>query len=789
MKINSIYIHAFGKLKNFSLNLNDGLNVIYGENENGKTTVMAFIRMMFYGTEGKRAHNLSSKPRVKYLPWSGETMGGRIEFEHRNKRYRLEREFKKSDSTDRIVLTDLDLGKEVKFGNLGADFFGISASAFDRSVFIDTFLSGGKDGSAEGEINSKLSTAFVSNSEDVSFDTVASRIESARNDLISKSKKTGKYVKNSEKLKELNERLEISERKARERLSLTDKANALKNEYIKHKKEYDILKKKLSAEQDVKDAKKLTEYLDTKEELDRIKEKAMLNDGSFADEMFVKSVEFCINRLSSQNERVNDLEKELERFKNEISLSKNNDTEELNIKADECEKRIAGLSEEKEELKRQIAISREKFEQKNTEKQNISASKKPINIPLFVIGLILAVVLGGVLGPIVKSVFGSIVSFALGAIIIALSFILKGSNKNSIFKLDTEINSLSAELLSLNAKLSETEGKITEEIGNRNLLASAINMSLSKKESRLQALSEREQSLLQEKNRQKNLENKLFEVYARLRSETDIEKIKESIPEINETAEKIKTLKLRLKYLSEDLGGISYAEAENKLQNISDFSGCIDTDFEAEKLKLESLGERLNEIRNDITATVTTLKSEFKNYEEPENLKREIEELDAVMKSQKEFCDSADIALEVLEQSFAEVRRSYGSELEKKTLSIFNRLTNDRYNSLSISKGLDISVEPEGTFGTREVEYLSQGAFDQAYLSLRLAIAELISEDESLPVILDDALSQYDDIRLKNAMSFLKEYSKNSQAILFTCHGFIKSVAKELNIPVLEEFN
>ena len=60
MKLNKIYISAFGGLKDFTLNLNDGLNVIFGNNEDGKTTVATFIKCMFYGTGTKKA-NLAEK--------------------------------------------------------------------------------------------------------------------------------------------------------------------------------------------------------------------------------------------------------------------------------------------------------------------------------------------------------------------------------------------------------------------------------------------------------------------------------------------------------------------------------------------------------------------------------------------------------------------------------------------------------------------------------------------------------------------------------------------------------
>ena len=128
------------------------------------------------------------------------------------------------------------------------------------------------------------------------------------------------------------------------------------------------------------------------------------------------------------------------------------------------------------------------------------------------------------------------------------------------------------------------------------------------------------------------------------------------------------------------------------------------------------------------------------------------------------------------------MRKGYGAEVEKKTLDIFSRLTCNNYSAVNISKELDITVEKSGIFGTREIGYLSRGTTEQAYLSLRLAIAELICEDEKLPILLDDVLSQYDDERTLEALTFLKEYAKDGQAVLFTCHNSITAAAKELTI-------
>ena len=111
---------------------------------------------------------------------------------------------------------------------------------------------------------------------------------------------------------------------------------------------------------------------------------------------------------------------------------------------------------------------------------------------------------------------------------------------------------------------------------------------------------------------------------------------------------------------------------------------------------------------------------------------------------------------------------------------VSQKLSGDKYNSMSVSDSFKITVTESGSFPTREIEYLSSGAADQAYLSLRVAIASLMTGDEPLPLLLDDALAQYDDNRLSLALAFLKEYSENAQIVMFTCHRSICNTAETL---------
>ena len=70
----------------------------------------------------------------------------------------------------------------------------------------------------------------------------------------------------------------------------------------------------------------------------------------------------------------------------------------------------------------------------------------------------------------------------------------------------------------------------------------------------------------------------------------------------------------------------------------------------------------------------------------------------------------------------------------------------------------DFSLETDSEGAQRSVQLLSQGASDQLYLAVRLAICDMVlPEEKHVPLILDDALH------------YLLEESKHRQILLFTC--------------------
>ena len=171
MKIKNIKINSYGNLKNKEINLKK-INIIYGKNESGKSTLLNFIKNIFYGiSKNKNGKDISDFE--KYLPWSGEEFSGKIKYELDNENiYEIFREFKKKNP--KIYNDNLeDISDEFKIDKkTGIQFFE-EQTGMDENTFMSTCFAMQKEvyiNSAEqGILLQKVANLADSGSEDVSF--------------------------------------------------------------------------------------------------------------------------------------------------------------------------------------------------------------------------------------------------------------------------------------------------------------------------------------------------------------------------------------------------------------------------------------------------------------------------------------------------------------------------------------------------------------------------------------------------------------------------------------------
>ncbi len=760
MKLNSLNISAFGGIKNLSLSLDNNFNVVYGDNENGKTTVMTFIKMMFYGTE-RQGSQLSKNPRKKYLPWDNSTMAGSIDFENNGRSYRIERIFGSSNSTDKVTLIDLGLGERQSVGaDIGVKLFGLSAAAFERSIFIGQFGFPENNNIAVGELNGKLSNIALTGDEAVSYDKVFERLSNAKYELMSKGGKSGIYDKNLKLKAELENRLEkallTKERITKAGIAAEGLANEIKKLELKEK----ALKEQIENEQDFRNAEKLRELLKLKVELEEINKNLTLSDGKLADEMYIRKVEFCLSKIQNINTKLSSKQNEISLLENNLELALNPTSDATPEKSKELTERVKALENENNS----VALRIEKLENTTVQKPSI-------------LWFILAAIFGALGGGLY------FISSIITAVSLALAVVLIIIGVANASKIKANASKQQAELLDLKLKHSQSISVLASEKANLTAINAALNSNTAMIENQKKLLEEGKSSLSLLKEEKKLESNTLFTLFSSLKQAQSVEEVTEALEGVKLKALKQKELKQNINYILKDVGNISYTEAEEKLNNLK-----TDNNIDFEKLKAEHTAvlKTINERIADKATVIAEANAISAENKDPEKIKSELEDLNVKISAQKEYCDCLELALSTLTDSYAEVRQSFGSELEKKAGSIFSELTDQRYNNISISKSFDIAVNKTDVFGSKELDYLSSGTQDQAYLSLRLALAELISEESALPIILDDSLAQYDDTRSQTALKFLKNYSENGQVIMFTCHNSISDFAKDLNANVIK---
>lgn len=143
--------------------------------------------------------------------------------------------------------------------------------------------------------------------------------------------------------------------------------------------------------------------------------------------------------------------------------------------------------------------------------------------------------------------------------------------------------------------------------------------------------------------------------------------------------------------------------------------------------------------------------------------------------------DALVLASDILDEADRDIQKRLTPQLSARTAELFSLLTGSRYDTILLDRELKAAARPAGDSISRDAAFLSAGTIDQLYLSVRLAICELaLPAEKQCPIILDDALVNFDDERCRYALKVLKEMAKDRQIILFSCHSREAEMTKSL---------
>jgi uncharacterized protein YhaN len=898
MIIKELTIKAFGKLENYKLSLDDGINIVYGENEKGKSTIETFIKVMLYGFSKKKLNGETERKR--YLPFSGSTVQGEIIIEYQGIQYIIIRSFGNTKKEDSSVILEALTGQEAAWVNYeepGKSFLGINRATFEKTLFVNQLgVAFTKD--KEEEIMDKITAIFGCGQEEVPVVKAVERLEGLKRELT-----TSRGVGALDLLKKREADLLIERYQAynlaEQNLEWENELFSKKEKREQIKKEInnlEIYKKYLKKLKLQKEYREIKEYLKKSEELKQKEQKVQnelacgekIIDQEFLNKLKednrvylnildkINELNLEIDNLSEQNKKIIDevdkyrfielfgdnlkdkltkvnyeqqIIKERLSYLNRIKQDIDDEEKELSIKASETG-RLGEYSDEKREDIEELFASYElKLHQLKyiAEKNHINYSYKSMAKKARIKLIISIAILfcGGTVGVMLAMPIklASIPIIIIGAILLINSGIsLISLEKQRLASRDIEV--LNREIKEIEIKLNSYLEQYKLSDYRELLVATRKLQSYKVYQEEVKLKLEQKKKILSEENYQqlketlsrnstfldkiikysncKNIDEVIGIVEFYQKKQSQLENIEQDINNKQKTnaiynenlkskeyeiQEQLKLLRIEvdslvdleiyIKQYSEKIE--NYQQIKNNLNSIEETYKVLlkDRDIEAIKNELQDIITEKNpytfkseeEVEFEEKKKANELIDYEKSIKDLQNnintrligkrdivtIEEELAEVSENIKRDNKKVVSIEMALDTLKLSFNEVRGQIGPQINQKIKENFERLTNKKYNDVLLAEDYQMMVRDQNNIF--KGAYLSNGALDQLYLSLRMAIIELIFNDEECPLILDDALTQYDDKRRREAILLLS-YKHSKQLIIFTCQKKEEEILK-----------
>lgn len=147
MRLLELHIDGFGKFHDRTISFNDGINIIYGKNEAGKSTLHTFIRGMLFGIERGRGRAAKNDLYTKYEPWENSgTYEGWLRLEKDGTIYRIERRFRKENKSLKVINETIGREEEATPAFISGLLDGLTETMYNNTISIGQLKSATEDG-------------------------------------------------------------------------------------------------------------------------------------------------------------------------------------------------------------------------------------------------------------------------------------------------------------------------------------------------------------------------------------------------------------------------------------------------------------------------------------------------------------------------------------------------------------------------------------------------------------------------------------------------------------------
>ena len=700
---------TFGRLERQELTLSPGLNVLYAPNETGKSTWGAFIRTMLYGLSTRERGPLADKNR--FAPWSGAAMQGRMDVSAAEGAYTLLRDTKRvSSPMGEFSCTYTGTATPVAgitAQNAGEVLLGVPREVFERSAFI------GQNALAvdqDAELERRIAALITTGEEDTSYSQSYERLKKQLNRR--KHNKTGLIPALEREIDDLQLSL-------RDLDALEAQARQAQNTLDELEQQAAALRQQAASWQALEQQSRAAEYAKAAQNADEAARRASLLEESAAGLPDGQGLALLEGQAAALQEDLSGL------------AQQRREAEQARQAVESAREALAAhpLYPADETALRQQADA-------------IAPEKAPtVLLPIFTAGII---VIAGVLAflfradPLPFWIFTAMA--ALGIVTTTAAVTLRR-------------RAIAERQKSAEAQRSKLEAQIAE------------YLPLLEQEARLQAEARRldDAAAGAEDSCRRRLAALLAQVRIFEPAVTDLSGAQIALANVRRRQVELAAARQQAREAALYRDALQKPDRPVAAAAMPSVPALSKEDVDTELARVQA---RLTAERSRLDTLTGQIRSLDRSSDLQDQLAQKREQLSSL---QAEY-DAIALAMDALTQANTTLQNRFSPALGARAAEIFSAITAGRYDKVLLSRDFSLSAEMAGDPVGRSIRLLSQGAADQLYLAVRLAICDMVLPAEKrVPLILDDALVSFDDDRLRAALDYLLAESEKRQILLFSC--------------------
>lgn len=324
MKIKNIKVNAYGNIENKDINLEEGINIIHGANESGKSTLLNYIISIFYGiSRNKDGKALSDYE--KYKPWNSNEFSGRISYKLENgEKYEIFRDFnKKNPKIYNDKLEDISDRFETDKKD-GSKFF-IEQMGIDKQMYLSTVVSTQEevrlDEKNQNMLIQKIANLAGTGEDNVSYKKALIKLQEKIRDEIGTNKTSQKPVNIIEKeIVEINNKIVETEKYRNRKYEIDAEKEQILSELKKLEQQKQILQElqnSMKSEEETKNRLEIREK-NRKDNIAKINELTNQKNTINAESERVQSAKNHLQDIiKGHKENIEKLNSEIEKIANE----------------------------------------------------------------------------------------------------------------------------------------------------------------------------------------------------------------------------------------------------------------------------------------------------------------------------------------------------------------------------------------------------------------------------------------------------------------------------------------